>query len=145
MNKAAPLKNSLAAFVLILAPTVAGAETPPLLPQAKPAFERAVKAATAEIKKNGIAGLNGVLQKCYERSKIRQDLKGVQYCFAMHIAAIRYDMAVIESLGGQGSSEGMNLADAFDMAAPTLRRVGYTSSDEIQSVLQAWIDTFIKD
>jgi hypothetical protein len=31
------------------------------------------------------------------------------------------------------------------MAAPTLRRVGYESSDEILSVLQAWIDIFMKD
>ncbi|MBM6580597.1 hypothetical protein ILT44_10430 [Microvirga sp. BT689] len=145
LGKAAILRNLLFAFTLIGASRLASAESLSLLSQAKPVFERAAKSAIAEIRKSGIAGLNAVLQDCYDRSMIKQDLRGVQYCFAMHIAAIQYDMAVIESLGGKGSSEGMDLADAFNMAAPTLRRAGYESAGAIQSVLQAWIDSFIKE
>ena len=76
---------------------------------------------------------------------IRRDLGRVQYCFAMHIAAFQHDRSVIALLGGEGSSAGMDLADAYEMAAPTLRRAGYDSSDEILSVLKAWIDAFMKD
>lgn len=144
MTEAAFVRNASLAFALTVGPTMTWAESVPLLRQAKPVFERAAKAAKAEIRKNGIAGFNGVLQDCYDHSMIRQDLKSVQYCFAMHIAAIQYDRAVIESLGGEGSSPGMDLADAFDMAAPTLRRVGYEWTDEIRAVLQAWIDSFTK-
>ena len=143
--KTAFLGKASLAFALTILPTVSWAEPVPLLPKAKAVFERAVRAVMAEIKKDGIAVLNGKLQDCYDRSMIRRDLSRVQHCFAMHIAAIQYDRFVIELLGGEGSSPGMDLADAVDMAAPTLRRAGYDSSDEILSVLQAWIDAFMKD
>jgi len=145
LTKTAFLGTASLALALTIMPTISWAEAPPLLSKAKSVFERAARSAVAEIRKNGIAGLNGKLQDCYDRSMIRRDLSRVQYCFAMHIAAIQHDRAVIALLGGEGSSSGMDLADAYEMAAPTLRRVGYESSDEILSVLQAWIDIFMKD
>ncbi len=145
MNKTACLKKAFLASMLAIVPTISWAEPPPLLQKAKPVYERAARSAAAEIRKNGIAGLNGTLQDCYDRAMIKRDLSRVQYCFAMHIAAIQYDRGVIAQLGGEGSSSGMDLADALDMAAPTLRRAGYDGSDEILSVLQAWIDAFMKD
>jgi hypothetical protein len=143
LNKATSLRQVSLAVVLAMTPAIVYGDTIPLVSKARPVFERALKASLAEIKKHGIAGLNGTLQDCYDHSMIKQDLKAVQYCFAMHIAAIQYDMAVIKSLGGEGSSSGMDLEDAFEMASPTLRRVGYKSTEEIRSVLQAWAAAFL--
>ena len=145
MPKATFLARACLVFALALIPAIAHAETIPFLPEARPVFERAAKASIAEIKKHGVAGLNGMLQDCYDHSMIKQDLEAVQYCFAMHIAAIQYDMAVIKSLGGEGSSPGMDLEDAFEMASPTLRRAGYTSTGEIRTVLQSWAMAFLTD
>ena len=143
MNTATNFRKALPALILALISASAHADPVPLLSKARTVFDRAFKASIGEIKKHGIAGLNGTLQDCYDHSMIKQDLKAVQYCFAMHIAAIQYDMAVIKSLGGEGSSSGMDLEDAFEMASPTLRRVGYKSTEEIRSVLQAWAAAFL--
>ncbi|MCB8819265.1 hypothetical protein [Microvirga rosea] len=136
-----------AIFVVFLSTTsmVAQAGTVPLLPRAQKVFKKAGPTALAEIKKNGIAGLNGTLQDCYGRAAKQPDLKAVQYCFAMHVAAMRYDMAVIQSLGGQGSSSGMDVSDAVEMASPAFHHVGYADAGEILSILESWIDAFLKE
>jgi hypothetical protein len=145
LNKATSFGQVSLAFVLAMTPAIVYGDTIPLISKARPVFERALKASLAEIKKHGIAGLNGTLQNCYNRSMIKQDMEAVQYCFAMHIAAIQYDMAVIKSLGGEEASSGMDLEDAFEMASPTLRRSGYNSTGEIRAVLQAWAMAFLAD
>jgi len=136
------MKKLCLALVPWLVASGVHAETAPLLSEARPLFRRAALQAFAEIRRHGIAGLNGTLQDCYGRARDGLDLKGVQFCFAMHVAAIRIDREVIRSLGGEGSSPGMELTDALDMAAPTLHRAGYTDAP---FVLQAWIDHFSKD